>query len=914
MAFLSASEIQSRAYDFLVKWQNYDGKEMAESQTFWNDFFFVFGVTRREVAAFEESVKKLSGHSGRIDLFWPGKLLVEQKDPTKELNEKVQEQAFDYFHQIKPEEKPQYIILCNFKTFVLIDLEEKDPSLRRKIIQLDELPQKINLFSFIVGEKSQFEELNEIDIKASRLMADLYESLAGKNPEYATLDIFSIRLLYCLFADSTQIFNQNAFRKYVLNTREDGMDVGPMLSLLFQKLDQPRGSGDINFKHFPYINGNLFGDRIDIPVFDSESRALLLKCCEFDWGQISPAIFGSLFQNISDPERRRALGEHYTSETNILKILNPLFLDNLKQELSKAPTQIQLKQFLSKLAKLKFLDPACGCGNFLVVAYRELRRLELEALKELYADSKARELDVNILSEVNVDQFYGIEIAEFPAKIAQVALWLTDHQMNLELSKAFGGYNPRIPLTHSAMIVTGNALRIDWNKVIPAKELNYIMGNPPFVGARLKSEEQKDDIEIIFNQKEGKNDLDYVACWYKKAAEIMQINPKIISAFVSSNSIVQGIQVTPLWTELLKAGVHIHFAHRTFSWDNEAGDKAAVHCVIIGFALFDIPDKKLWDYFDIKDTQGVCKQVSKINPYLLELDNALVKARKKPITERESMSFGNMPNDDGNFLFSPEEKERFLNEEPRAEKFFRPLLGANEFINNIPRYCLWLKDVLPSEFKHLPKIQERLKEIKEFRLKSTRSATQKLADTPYLFAEIRQPSTDYLLIPRVSSERRKYIPIGYINKKTIATDAVFTIENATPYLFGILTSIMHMTWIKYVCGRLESRYRYSNTLGYNTFPFPLSPSQAKQDKVSAAAQQVLDIRKIYLDKGQSYADLYDPDLMPIDLLKSHKNLDKAVDQCYGFKTKEIGGDSERIAFLFQLYLKQAENLLQDGDT
>ncbi len=907
MAFISAEEIKSHAYNFVYKWRDWQGKEISESQSFWNEFFTIFGKTRREVARFEQSVKKLSGSIGRIDLFWPGTLLVEQKGPQEKLDDKIETQALDYFHSLNEKELPRYIILCNFKTFMLIDLEETDQTKRKHIVQLDELPQKISLFSFIIGQQSQFQELSEIDIKAGRLMADLYDALSSKNQSHKHLDIFSIRILYCLFADSTQIFNNNAFRKYILDTKEDGSDVGPMLCLLFQKLDKERNKEDLQFSDFPYINGSLFSELIEIPDFDKECRDLLLKCCEFDWGKISPAIFGALFQNISDPARRRSLGEHYTSESNILKVLNPLFLDDLKVQLDKATTESQLQQFLSKLSSLKFLDPACGCGNFLVVAYRELRKLELEALKRL--PSKERELDLeNRPNRVDVDQFYGIEIAEFPARIAQVALWLTDHQMNLELSKNFGEYYHRIPLTHSAKIIAANALRIDWNSLVPAQELSYIMGNPPFVGYYLKDENQEKDIKNTFPNNKKSGMLDYVACWYKKATQMMQINPKIASAFVSTNSITQGVQVSPLWTELLNMGVHIHFAHRTFSWNNEAGNQAAVHCVIIGFSLFDKPEKKIWDYFDIKDAQGICKKVSKINPYLLEIDNIIIKERKKPIIIDNYIKLGNTPRDNGNLLFTPEEKDQILKEYPEAEKIIRPLLGSEEFINNKLRYCLWLKDVNLDEISQMPKIKERIEKVKLFRLPSKRQATVELADTPYLFGEIRQPETDYLLIPRVSSERRKYIPIGYVDKNTVVTDSVFTIENATPYLFGILTSIMHMTWIKYVCGRLESRYRYSNTLGYNTFPFPLSTSQAKQDKVSTAALQVLDIRKKYLDKGQTYAHLYDPNLMPVDLMKAHKDLDKSVDQCYGFKTKEINSDSERITFLFQRYYEQTEFL------
>lgn len=770
----------------------------------------------------------------------------------------------------------------------------------------------------MLGEELHFTELSEMNIRASKLMASLCQTLSKKNPQHEGLDVFLIQLLYCLFANSTQIFTYRTFKHDVLNTREDGADIGPMIALLFQRLGGVRSPEDGNYKKIPYLNGGLFGNKeqVVIPSFDSHSRNILLRCCDFNWSEISPAIFGSLFQNLSDPRKKRALGEYYTREDNILKVLNPLFLDSLHKELNKATNFPQLEQFLKKLPQLKFLDPACGCGNFLVIAYRELRRIELEALRQLYKkkQSESRDLDIDFaeLSQVNVAQFYGIEIAPIPAKIAQVALWLTDHQMNMELKKTFGEYKQRIPLTHGANIQTSNALRLDWQELIPAQELNYIMGNPPFVGYQLQNAEQTQDIATIFNATKGAGKLDYVACWYKKSVGLMKQNNKIVAAFVSSNSISQGSQVSPLWTDLLAENVCIHFAHRTFTWDNEAGGKAAVHCVIIGFALFDIPQKQLWDYFGKKGSTATKREVSKINPYLLATDNILVEELKNPISPGiPNLLKGNQPTDGGSFLFTTTEKDIFLESEPGAEKFFRPLLGADEFINNTPRFCLWLKDVPPSELSSLPRVRERIESVRKFRLGSKKTATRKLADTPALFAEIRQPKSDYLLVPSVSSERRVYIPIGYIDKVTIVTNSVFTVENATPYLFGLLTSIMHMTWVKYVCGRLKSDYRYSNTLGYNTFPFPINPRQAHREKITEFAKNLLSLRAAYLEQGQNYAQLYNPTLMPPDLVKAHKALDKAVDSCYRFKddTVETGSDAYRIEFLFQKYFEQTKALL-----
>lgn len=650
---------------------------------------------------------------------------------------------------------------------------------------------------------------------------------------------------------------------------------------------------------FPYINGSLFDKTVHIPSFDSKMRQALLDCCYYTWNGVSPAIFGSLFQCVANKEKRRTLGEHYTTEKNIMKTISPLFLDDLKAEFAKLKNDkstsknSRLKEFQRKLAKLKFLDPACGCGNFLVIAYRELRQLELEILKELPSES---ELDISIMSLIDVDNFYGIEIEEFPAKIAEVALWICDHQMNIELSKAFGQYFSRIPLKKTAHILCGNALTTDWKEIIKPENLSYILGNPPFIGARMKTETQAFEMKAIFKDVKGCGDLDYVTAWYQKAAEYIQ-NTKIKVAFVSTNSITQGIQAGVLWGYLFQIyGIFIHFAHRTFIWDSEARGKAHVHCVIVGFANYDTDKKLIYDYHNVK---GAAHQIKakNINQYLLDAKNVVINARSKPICNVVEIVFGNMPNDGGNLIIENTDYPNFLEKEPLSRQYIKQLLGADEFINNKKRYCLWLQNVSPDIIDKMPFVKERVKLVKQVREASKRKETKELAKYPTLFGEIRQPTSDYILIPSTSSEKRRYIPIGFFNKNIISTNANMLIPNASLYEFGILTSIMHMTWMKYVCGRLKSDYRYSNKIVYNNFPWPMKPTIKQKEKVKEKAQQILNVRAEY--PKCSLAILYNPETMPPDLVKAHTELDKAVDVCYG--KKSFASDSERMEFLFDLY-------------
>jgi type I restriction-modification system DNA methylase subunit len=761
-------------------------------------------------------------------------------------------------------------------------------------------------------KKTNYNSVNPVNIEAAEYMGKLYDSLKENNYKEHELEIYLVRILFCLFADATGIFKEKGvFYEYIKSkTKEDGSDLALHLNMIFQVLNKEENDRQKNideiFKKFPYVNGGLFEKRLETASFDSNMRNRLLKCCELDWSKINPEIFGAMFQSVKDKEKRRILGEHYTSEANILKIVKPLFLDKLWDEFNKireltsAVKQQQLLEFHGKLQKLKFLDPACGCGNFLVVSYRELRLLEIEVLLEYL--KKQQLLDIELMVGVNVDQFYGIEIEDFPARIAQTALWLMDHIMNNKASEKLGKYIIRIPLAATPNIVIGNALTTDWESVVPKNELSYILGNPPFIGSRIMNRQQKAEVEKTFNGLKNFGDLDYVTCWYKKAAEYIQ-GTEIEVAFVSTNSICQGLQVPILWPELFnKYRIKINFAHQTFKWSNEARGKAAVYCVIIGFALADRNTKKIYQYAAVT-SDPVETSAKQINADLVDYDNIFIKSREKPLCDVPPMNFGNMPADGGELLFTEEEKEQFLRDEPGAKKYFRRFISAHEFLNKGDRWCLWLVDIEPAKLKTLKLVYERVKKVKEIREKSARPF---LADIPHLFAQITQPKgKDYILIPSTSSETRKYIPIGFFTAQHIAANSCHIIPDGTVYHFGILTSTMHMAWTRYVCGRLEMRYRYSKDIVYNNFPWP-DPTEKQKAEIEKTAQGILDTRAQFPDA--SLADLYDPVAMPPVLLKAHQKLDKAVETAYG---RAFDDDGQRVAYLFELYQKLTGELFVD---
>ncbi|HKV96582.1 MAG TPA: DNA methyltransferase [Gammaproteobacteria bacterium] len=946
---LSPNEIRDRALKFAHEWAG-ERRERAEAQTYWNEFFNVFGVSRRRVASFEEFVRPVRQRleasdlfrkggkptgTGFIDLLWKGVLIAEHKSLDKDLDS-AYVQALDYFDGLAERDLPRYVIVSDFARFRLYDLEEK----QQNEFPLADLHKNIGLFGFIAGYTTQrIQEQDPVNIKAAEKMGRLHDQLKAGGYVGHDLEVLLVRLLFCLFAEDTTIFDQKGmFRDWLETcTRDDGSDLGSQLELLFQVLNMPEDRRQKNlderFAAFPYVNGKLFEERLNVAAFTSGMRAALLDCCALDWGRISPAIFGALFQSVMDDQARRNLGAHYTSEKNILKVVKSLFLDELRVELEKARSnRNRLFELHKRIAALHFLDPACGCGNFLVIAYRELRLLELGILRAMLRferESGQRVMDVIPLINVNVDQFYGIELEEFPAQIAQVALWLMDHQMNMRVSEEFGFYYRRLPLTHAATIRCANALRIDWNEVISAERVDYILGNPPFVGAKYMEARQRADMESVCGDIPSYGLLDYVTAWYVRAVQylkgdahtqdlLMELGgkapmDKVKIAFVSTNSITQGEQVAVLWSWLLGQGTKIYFAHRTFQWMNEARGMAAVHCVIIGFALFDTADKRILDYPDIKGDPHETAATN-INPYLVDAVDVLIGRRDTPVSQVPEIRFGNQPIDGGGFLFTEEEMKAFIEREPKAKKLIHRYMGSDELINNIPRYCLWLKGVSPDQLRTMPLVMERIEAVKKFRLSSKRLATRELAEYPTQFAFVSQPDSNYLAIPSVSSERRPYIPIGFFGPEVIASNLCLIIPDAKKFHFGILSSAMHMAWVRYVAGRLKSDYRYSNQIVYSNYPWPelvaSAPSvraersrpsagevevHAKRPSTSATdvayaqdersaklraaietgAQGVLDARKQFPDA--SLADLYDPVAMPPALRQAHAALDRAVD-------------------------------------
>ncbi len=909
---LSWNEIKSRAIVFSKEWEN-EVSEDAEAKSFWDDFFTIFGISRRRVASFEQQVKKIDNKAGFIDLLWKGVILIEHKSRGKDLDRAYQ-QAKDYFPGLKEKELPRYILVSDFENFRLYDLEEN----KQHQFKLNELVSNINLFGFIAGyQQRTYKEQDPVNIEAAELMGKLHDKLKAIGYTGHHLELYLVRLLFCLFADDTNIFEKGILNDYLeLKTNEDGSDLARAIAELFQILNT---APDNRFKNideglaaFPYVNGKLFEENLPLASFDSEMRKILLDSCLLDWGKISPAIFGSLFQSVMDEKARRNLGAHYTSEKNILKLIKPLFIDELWNEFEKAKNNTnQLRKLHDKISKLRFLDPACGCGNFLIIAYRELRLLEIDIVKLLLKNQTVTSINTYCL--IDVDQFYGIEYEEFPAQIAQVAMWLIDHQMNMLASETFGEYYVRLPLRKSATIVNGNALRIDWQSLIEPMpwekekpKYNYILGNPPFIGTAYQNENQKADMEIIFTGVNSFGMLDYVTAWYIRAAQYMSVfgNNETKTAFVSTNSISQGEQVGILWNELyIKYKIKIIFAHRTFKWGNEAKGNAAVHVVIIGFANYDIADKYIYEYESVKAEPHEIKVIN-INPYLVEGSDTYLKSISSSICNVPKMQSGSAARDGGFLIFTNTEKNEFEKKYSNVEKYFKRFISGDDFINNIIRWCLWFKNVNPTDFRFIKGFQERFKEVKTFREKSTRAGTKKMSELPYLFAEERQPDYDFLIIPKVSSENRKYVPIAYMTSDFIVSDKTFIIPNTTLFQFGILTSLMHNTWMRYTCGRMKSDYSYSNTIVYNNFPWPENPTDKQKEAIEKAAQEVLDARLQF--PNSSLADLYDPNTMPPILVKAHQHLDKAVDLCY--RPQPFINEAKRIEFLFELYDKYTAGL------
>jgi hypothetical protein len=906
---LNWNEIKSRALLFSKTWADACNED-SEAKPFWIDFFEIFGITNKRVATFELNVKKLGGAQGFVDLFWPGVLLVEHKSRGKSLDDAV-DQAIGYLHNLPERDLPQLVVVCDFARFRVRRLATGETV----EFELQHLHKHVKLFGLLAGYKVQdIQAEDPVNIKAAERMGRLHDALKASGYKGHALEVLLVRLLFCLFADDTGIFQPaQSFRDFVEErTAPDGSDLGPRLGQLFQVLNTHEGQRSPNIDEqlgkFAYINGRLFEETLPMADFSTAMREALLDACALDWSAISPAIFGSLFQSIMDEKARRNLGAHYTSEANILKLIKPLFLDELHAEFERVKgNRNKLFEFHKKLRQLTFFDPACGCGNFLVISYRELRELELKVLRadhELSAHKGQLTVDVHGLIGVNVDQFYGIEIEEFPAQIAQVALWLVDHQMNLRVSVEFGLYFARIPLKSSPGIRHANALRLDWNEVLPAERCTYLLGNPPFLGKTYQSKEQKADLAAVMQGIHGAGDLDFVCGWYVLAAQYMQSSTNTQAAFVSTNSITQGEQVAVLWGEMQRLGMHIHFAHRTFQWTNEASGKAAVHCVIVGFGPQNQAVKTIYEYEDIKGLPHAVP-VKRINAYLVDAPEVLLNKIRTPICQVPGMAYGSKPTDGGHLLMDDAEKNAFLAAEPQAAKWIRPFLGAEEFINNKQRWCLWLVDCPPKELRLMPEVLRRVQAVKAMRLASSDRQTQSDAANSTQFQKIRQPDTNYLLIPLHSSENRHYVPIGFCEATTICGNANAMIPNATLFHFGIMTSAMHNAFMRFTCGRIKSDFRYSNTIVYNNYPWPGFTGEPLSDKhrnaIEQAAQCVLDARAQFSDA--SLADLYDPLTMPPALLKAHQKLDTAVDAAYqpsGGK-KTYASDAERVAFLFELY-------------
>ncbi len=924
MAKITTNELRKRLSAFAHQWAG-ASSEKADEKLFTAQFLACFGVHPHQYSR-EFRLTMRDGTHGFMDGFIPGKVIIEGKSLGKDLK-KARAQAEEYRWACPPQDQPRYVLLHDFNQFILFDLtQDKSHS-----CLLPELAKRAEWFRFLVGDTApEITEESEADRRAAEKMAALHEALLKSNFTGRDLEIFLTRLLFCLFADDTAIFGDNGlFRRLMEGTREDGKDVGSQLSELFAVLDTPGKKRstllDEDLRAFEYINGQLFSERSGIPAFDSTLRALLLECVRLDWSKISPAIFGAMFQGVLDQEdeeqeeteekegakakkkkkgaKRRELGAHYTSERNILRAINPLFMDGLRDQLNAAGTsRPKLQALYDKLPLIRVFDPACGCGNFLVIAYRELRRLEMELIDRLFSKGGQSKglLDISTMIRVSVEQFFGIEIDESAAHIAQVAMWITDHQLNLEAADRFGSTRPSVPLVHSPHIRHGNALQVNWDDVLPAVKCTYIVGNPPFVGAKLLKPAQRKDFANVMDGVQSAGLLDFVACWHVLTARYMQKNPLVRASLVSTNSICQGEQVGVLWPLLLAQGVQIHFAHRTFQWSNEGRGVAAVHCIIVGFGMQPAEQPRLFEYgSNIKAPEAQVQFVKRINPYLVDATDVVLKRRSTPLSNVPEMGIGNKPIDDGHYLFTPEQKAEFIAAEPGSAPYFRRWLGSEEFLNGIERWCLLLKDASPKELDQLPQCRKRVEAVRKYREESESAPTIALAETPRRFHVEFFPKGNYLVVPEVSSEKRRYIPIGFLDSSILASSLLKTIPNATLYHFGVLSSSAHNAWMRTVAGRMKSDYRYSVKIVYNNFPWPEKPTEKQRQAIETAAQGVLDARAMYPDSN--LAQLYDLAYMPVELVAAHSALDRAVDAAYGYK----GGpaDAARVQYLFEKYLQ-----------
>ena len=905
---LSWNEIRVRAARFADEWKSAH-YERGESQTFYNEFFEVFGVTRRRVASFEEPVKKLGDERGFIDLFWKGVLLVEQKSAGRDLI-RAKQQALDYFPGLKENELPRYVLVSDFQTFELYDLDDNTTSR----FTLRQLPDHIEEFGFVIGvQKRSFRDQDPVNIEASEIMGKLHDALKASGYDGHDLERFLVRLVFCLFAAATGIFEpRDIFSALITQrTNPDGSDTGLWLSQLFDVLNKPvaqrQRNLDQDLAQFPYVNGDLFQERLSLPSFNATMRSHLIDALDFSWDAISPAIFGSLFQSVMNPRERRAQGAHYTTEQNILKVIEPLFLDDLRAEFKRLTERRDsgrrkaIEAFHKELSALRFFDPACGCGNFLIISYRELRLLEIDILKALRKDTQLK-LDVAALSQIDVDQFYGIELGEFPARIAEVALWMMDHIMNNKLSLEFGESYVRIPLKKSPHIRNADALEINWADVISPAHCSYVLGNPPFGGAKYQSDKQREQVRRIAQLGGSGGTLDYVTAWFMKAGDYLRHSSAKIG-FVATNSITQGEQVAQLWTVLFERyGLEISFAHRTFAWGSDARGMAHVHVVIIGLTRRDQepPIKRLFSYSDIHGDPTASEHQA-LTPYLFDAGTVVnrhlvVEEISRPLCDVPQLVIGSKPIDEGHYIFSSEERTEFLRNEPDAANYLHPYVGSVEFINGEQRWILYLANVAPNDLRSMPSVKARIAAVRASRLKSKSEGTRKLAETPTRYHVTVVPNRPFLVIPESSSEKRDYVPIGWLEPPTIPSNLVRVLVDADLWHFGILTSTMHMAWLRQIGGRLKSDYRYSVGIVYNPFPWPIANDQQRA-RIRAFAQEVLDARAQF--PNSTLADLYDVDAMPPRLRRAHHDLDRAVDRLY--RSAAFSGDRDRAEHLFGLY-------------
>ena len=988
---LSWNEVRSRAAAFAREWAD-AAYEKGETHSFYNEFFEIFGVRRRTVARYEEHVRRLDDTHGYIDLFWPGVLLVEQKSAGRDLAA-ARGQAGAYFDALPERDRPRYQLLCDFRTFELLDRDEGEQTR----FALADLPAHVERFGFILGvQRRAFRDQDPVNVEASELVARLHDALQASGYGGRDLELFLVRTVFCLFADDTGIFEpRDVFLDFIEErTAADGADLGPWLARLFQVLDTPedrrQAKLDEDLARFPYVDGDLFSEPLRIPDFDAGMRRALLDAGRFDWTAISPAIFGALFQSVMEPAERRAAGAHYTTEKNILKVIEPLFLDGLRAEFERLKARRDsravpdLHRFQEKLGALRFFDPACGCGNFLIIAYRELRALEIEVLRALNPDRRQFEMLAEVLSVVDVDQFHGIEVGEFAARIASAALWMMDHIMNARLSLEFGRTYARIPIEKSPNVRCADALETDWAEVLPPEECDYVFGNPPFGGAKYQSPAQRAQVRRVVALGGAGGTLDYVAAWFVRAAEyVRRAAPRStgpVSAlppqrteqpgrgsaateraagraslsahsaeqpahgsaaaeraagpasasphpaeqprpagrvpgrpgprigFVATNSITQGEQAAQLWPLLFGRGLEIAFAHRTFAWGSDARGVAHVHVVIVGLDLSEQApaERRLFSYEDVKG-EALESRHAVLTPYLfdgggLADPHLVVREEGRPINGLSRLVIGSKPIDGGHYVFDAERRAAFLDAEPDAAPLLRPYVGAREYLQGGERWILALHDASPGVLARLPRVHERIAAVRDYRRRSKSAPTRALAETPTLYHVDVVPDAPFLVVPKVSSERREYVPVGWLEPPTVPSDLLFVLRGAAKATFALLTSAMHMAWLRHVGGRLKSDYRYSVGLVYNTFPTPPGWTAENDENPGRAAleplaQAVLDARAAHPDS--TLADLYDPDLTPPALRRAHQRLDRTVDRLY--RRKRFANERERVEHLFALY-------------